>query len=470
MHTRSIIYTLIVFLITVLGISCKDFLEVGNPPDTLVRDAVYDNSITASAVLTGILSDMQSRDGFAQGTSSVSLHIGLQSDEIAAYSKGQMNTYYIRQQRYDFWSPCYKFIYRVNKAIEGLSGSRNIPQGIKDHLLGEAYFLRAFHYFYLVNLYGDVPLVTTGDYARNSEVSRAPSSEIYQLIINDLNLAISLLSEDYLAADIHTVTIDRVRPNKWAAIALLSRVYLYAQQWEDAEKQASLVIGHTSLYDLTPLDDVFLMNSKEAIWQLQSIDDFGKINNVRDGEVFVLIKGPDIVRHPVFASDMLIRDLSIEPGDMRRSKWIGENVADNKTYHFFYKYKAYQLPTERPEYIMVIRLAEMYLIRSEARAHLNKSTEAREDLNALRTRAGLPDISEEGSITLNDAILRERRVELFSEWGHRWFDLKRTGKLNDVMPSVYKVKGITWQPYMQLFNIPDYDMQHNRNLHQNEGY
>jgi hypothetical protein len=130
---------------------------------------------------------------------------------------------------------------------------------------------------------------------------------------------------------------------------------------------------------------------------------------------------------------------------------------------------------------MMLRLAEQYLIRSEARAKQGDVAGAVADLNVLRKRARatatlavpnpLPDLS--SSITQDqalNAVLQENRVELFTEWGHRWLDLKRTQKVEEVMKVVTPLKGGTWESSDQLYPIPSDDISRNVNLSQNPGY
>ena len=128
---------------------------------------------------------------------------------------------------------------------------------------------------------------------------------------------------------------------------------------------------------------------------------------------------------------------------------------------------------------MIFRLAEQYLIRAEARAHLNKLTEAASDLNTIRTRAFLPNTSAATQSELYLAIAQERKIELFAEWGHRWYDLKRTGKAIEVMtahgirekakrsylfPTAFQV-----EPYKLLAPLPETQVVINQ-LKQNPGY
>jgi len=116
---------------------------------------------------------------------------------------------------------------------------------------------------------------------------------------------------------------------------------------------------------------------------------------------------------------------------------------------------------------MVLRLAEQYLIRAEARVRQNDLVGAIQDLNVVRARAGLPDLSSGVSQDLIlAAVIQERRVELFAEWGHRWSDLIRWGQADSVL-SMEKPK---WTANAKLYPLPLVDIQRNGNLRQNDGY
>ena len=118
----------------------------------------------------------------------------------------------------------------------------------------------------------------------------------------------------------------------------------------------------------------------------------------------------------------------------------------------------------------MFRLAEQYLIRAEARAQQNNISGAQADLNAIRTRAGLANVTATTQTGLVTAIYHERQIELFTEFGHRWFDLKRTGQLDAVMGIAAPQKGGTWASYKALIPIPASEISINPHLTQNPGY
>ncbi|HTF30713.1 MAG TPA: RagB/SusD family nutrient uptake outer membrane protein, partial [Flavitalea sp.] len=155
-------------------------------------------------------------------------------------------------------------------------------------------------------------------------------------------------------------------------------------------------------------------------------------------------------------------------------KWINKytDTVSNPhiEYYYPYKYKSATLDDPITEYATVFRLGEQYLIRAEARAQQGDILGATDDLNTIRARAGLGNTAATIQSDLLAAILHERRVELFTEWGHRWFDLKRTASVDAVMNLVTPQKGGTWSSNWAWYPIPDGELRANKNLVQNVGY
>ncbi|NSL87386.1 RagB/SusD family nutrient uptake outer membrane protein [Chitinophaga sp. Mgbs1] len=457
-------------------------IDAGAPVTSVNGANVFNSDATASALLTGVYARMSSSDlNISGGNAFTSLTLlpGLSADELILFNLSNIDlrlfyTNYLSNKvssAFDFWSILYPYIYYANTAIEGLSNVQaRVSSDVKKQLLGEARFIRAFCYFYLVNLYGDVPLIITTDYSKNAIVPRSPKSEVFQQIVKDLIEAEQMLSNDFLSANITTVTTDRVRPTKWAAIALLSRVYLYMGQYKEAELMSTEIIENIRLFGLDTLNGVFLKNSREAIWQLQPVGD-GVNANTGAGRLFNLPpNGPDNVRFPVYLSHNITN--SFETGDLRRIKWIDSVVSAGSGTVFYYprKYKIGSVISSTQEFIMVLRLAEQYLIRAEARVRAGNIKRAAEDLNIIRNRAGLSDVKTNSAAGLLYAIRQERKVELFTEWGDRWLDMKRNGTIDAVMNLVSREKGGSWNTNFQLYPIIIRELSVNKNLLQNPGY
>jgi len=443
---------------------CRDWVAVPVPVSQLSSSSVYQDDATASAAMAGVYIQMMSSASYfaSGGAGSVTVLSGLSADELESQATATSGvTFYnnaldrFNTDNARLWQQAYKTIYYANSVLEGLQKSQNVSQPVRGRLAGEAHFLRAFCHFYLVNLYGDVPLVRSTDYKQNQSVARAPSDSVYAQILSDLTVAKTALASDY--------SIDqgqRIRPNARAAAALMARIYLYRKDWQKAADQASELIGAVSEFRLTAVDSVFLKNSREAIWQLMPVS---PVLNTYEGNIFVLNTAPTSVSlHRELAKQFLSTDL--------RNRWIGRINAQNQLFFFPYKYKIRTgVPVQ--EYSMVLRLAEQYLIRAEAYAHLGQNQSAVQDLNQIRLRAGLeplgPEALQLNKQTLLDSVYQQRRLELFCEWGHRWFDLKRTGNAG---PKLTESKSVRWQESAVLYPIPDSEIQLNSALIQNPGY
>jgi hypothetical protein len=181
--------------------------------------------------------------------------------------------------------------------------------------------------------------------------------------------------------------------------------------------------------------------------------------------------------NPVFLNRDLWEDF--ETHDLRKLSWISSVTSNGTSYHFPYKYKIMRSNTTNSpvnEYNTVMRLAEQYLIRAESRVRQGNSPGAISDLDKIRERAGLPlvkDINPSmGEDELKAMILKEKRIELFTEWGHRWLDLKRIGKVDEVMANITPKKGggLVWKSYQQYYPISLSELNLNPNLTPTPGY
>jgi len=483
------IFLLMAGLIIAPAIGCKKFVQVDPPITSITGATVYSNNSSAAAVMTGIYDQMEGNSsGLSNGLYSLSVINGLMSDELKYYLSSspyaQCYTNSLNSQIVlPYWKEIYNEIFQANSVIEGVSKSSSITPQIKQQLIGEAKFMRAFLHFYATNLYGNIPIVTTTDYQTNNSISRSTQITVYQQIIQDLKDAQSALTSGYVDAN-GISTVYRIRPNQGAATALLARVYLYyadltkdVAQYKNAEDQATLLINNSTTYGLvTNLKNVFLgantsQNNSEAIWQLQPISTG---YNTYDGNLFILTSAPGTGQFNFSLSSNVIN--AFENSDGRFTNWVGSFTSNGITYYYPYKYKiGTSTSTIAPtEYTMVLRLAEQYLIRAEARTQNGDISGANADLNVIRRRAGLADYA--GAIdktSILKAILHERQIEFFSEWGHRWFDLSRTGNLNSVMGNpgnICQNKGGVWDSNHSLLPIPYTEFTYNSNLTQNPGY
>ncbi|MGS2738781.1 RagB/SusD family nutrient uptake outer membrane protein [Sinomicrobium sp. M5D2P17] len=455
---------ILIFCFSIVG--CKDFVDIELPNSMIVDEIVFENDETAISAVQGLYYGLFNANNFASGgPNSVTVISGLVADEIeSGFTTSDtdiefnQNDITINNSGNGYlWSSAYNTIYMANAILEGLATSKGVTEEVKKQLQGEALFIRAFTLFHLVNLYGNVPLVFTTDYRENALISRTSETEVYTQIITDLEEARGFLSIAYIGE-------DRTRPNYYTATALLARVYLYIEEWEKAETMAEEVIGATEIYELSDdINLVFLKNSHEAIWQIKPV----LAGSTKEGNLFIIESSS-----PRFKLRNALVN-SFEDEDLRLMNWIGTYTNDENQPIFYYpfKYKV-KLSTGTPlEYSVVLRYAEQFLIRAEARAQQEKLDEAIADLDKIRERAGIPfivDVQPEiTKSTLLDTILQERRKEFFTEWGHRWLDLKRTNTADAVLGTLKP----TWQATDILFPIPETEITKNPNLKpNNDGY
>jgi starch-binding outer membrane protein, SusD/RagB family len=453
----------IVFVLN--SLACKDLIEIGVPNDKVIASEVYKNDGTATSAMLGVYA-MATNQGGSISTSGVGNYTGLSADELyrntplpaveefrnnsLTETNSILNTF--------FWTPGYNYIFITNNVIEGLENSKALSPGTKNQLLGEAKFMRAYFYFHLVNLFGGVPLVLSTDYKVTAMLPRADSKDVYKQIIADLSDAKNLLSASYISS-------GKVRPNKAAASAFLARVYLYEKNWVKAEQESSEVINNSAYSLISDLNKVFLANSAEAVFQLMpNIPITTSTINTVDGFNYI----PNANARPTFNLTTNLLD-AFPAADKRKANWTKSTVVGGMTYTYPFKYQVKTGPA-LTEYYMLFRLAEQFLIRAEARAEQNKLPLAIADVDVIKSRAGIPLITNINpgisQPALLDEIMAERQRELFMEGGHRWYDLKRRGKAGTVLAPIKP----NWKPTAELYPIPYSEIRVNPFLVQNPGY
>lgn len=452
-------YTLLIGLLAVCA-GCKKFVEVGPPKTEVVLTEAFKQDNSATSAVLGIYINMLHDFQFIN--SGISVYSGLSADELESFAQLSEELEFQQNKLTSnnpiittMWSNAYQNLVLINTCIEGLTKSTTLTPAVKQRLLAECKFNRAFINFYLVNLWENIPLVNSSNYTVNASIAQSSPEDVYNAIFADLKDAKAALSEAY-------PTDGRVRPNKWTAIALLSRAYLYHKDYANAETEATAIINSGLYGPLPELNSAFLSTSQEAIWQLLPSKNI--VTTTQEGYLYIGYApsgfGPS---YPLTAS--LLH--SFEAGDNRKSAWIDTMTYNNNLYYYPFKYKDRgtfgQTPTE---YYIMFRLSEQYMIRAEARAQLGKLPEAVADVNVIRTRAGLNDLTIADKNTLLTAIANENRHEFFSEWGHRWMDLKRTGRAD----AVFSAGKPGWKSTAIYFPIPQTDLNLNQKLKQNPGY
>lgn len=457
--SQSPFIVLVGLLLFCLFTNCEDYLEAEDPVGQINTSSVFNNENTATAAVTtlyGMLRDQVLLTGTSNG---MTILMGLYADELDFYSApGDTERFYTHQIAPDnlkveeLWSSAYHLIFMCNAALEGVEKSESLSEEVKSKLSGEALFIRAVVHFYLVNLFGDIPYISTTDYIQNTTVVRMNEVNVYEEIVRDLLEAKNLLTTDY-------PTGERIRANKYVVAAFLARVYLYLGQWQMAEEASTFVINNLAFELESELNNEFLKESTSAIWQLKPKNEG---DNTLEAASFIFSSGP-----PPFVAltHLVVEDM--EEGDLRKESWV-RSVSDGiDTWYYPYKYKQNLNTGTTLEYSIVMRLSEQYLIRAEAQIMQGDLNGAARDLNKIRTRAGLAEINTSSSEVLLEAIIKEKKVELFSEYGHRWFDIKRWGIAGSVLTPIKP----GWQAKNILLPIPESELLINPNLEpQNPGY
>ena len=337
------------------------------------------------------------------------------------------------------WADAYEGINRANGVLDGIPNAPDLSSSGQALFRGEALFIRAVHYMTLVRWFGGVPLVLTPSKGVGEEslVPRNTQAEVYAQIIQDLEEAANLLPAGR----------DPGKATRGAANALLARAYLDIGNHAQARDKATSVLSdptyslvedfrslYTSKHTSESIYEVhFTMNNGNslAFWFFPQ-EEGGRWGFSPTAELYGLY-GPTDVR----------RDASI-------------NITANKRYIFKYP----RIATE-DDNLILIRLAEMYLARAEANAHLGApDATVLADINLVRNRAGATPVSVSGQAALLDAVFNERRIELAFE-GHRFFDLRRHGKAQEKLQL---------EPHRLVIPIPQAELDVNENLEQNPGY
>lgn len=391
----------------------------------------------------------------------------------------------------DHWYSSYKGITRANYVIQKVHGIEGLDKGLADRYVGEAKALRALFYYNLVTCFGDLPLLTEPITLEESKImERTPESEIWALIISDLKDAASVLPDTYASSD------DLGRTTKGFANAMLSRVYLWTKEYDKAVQAAQAVISSPAGYSLEDnYADVFNGRAEtgpESILDVMCASGKGSIWDTENNEVNrVIYTGPFFSWSHFMQPSRDFIDNMFEDGDLRKQASILDHRAgDLWDINNNGDFTDDEIPTNPPvdahnlKYVpidadltdgsvwsgglqtvnvRIVRYSEVLLNIAEALNESGDPDGALPYLNMVRDRAGLPDATTTNQSELTDIILHERAIEFCFE-GYRFFDLKRAGKLAEVLTPLGFIAGTN-----ELFPIPQSDIDLS-NMQQNSGY
>lgn len=419
------------------------------------------------------------------------------------------------------WGNCYGGIGRVNTFLENVDQVPDMDEDLKARMKGEAHFLRALYYFNLENYWGDVPLITEQpDPATQDTLPRAPRAQVVDLILKDIDTAAAILPLSYSGADIGRAT-------KGAALALKAKVLLFEaspllnpsgdkSKWKAAADAANAVItlASSAHYGLYPdYRGLFLPeneNNKEVIFDVQFIyplegNSFDLIDRQYNTNAPLLgladayemqatglpitspASGYDPA-HPYTGRDPRLYATVVYPGD----KYMGTTVDDKRFAITGYGLEKYSIYTDAApakgladlkggqsytNYI-VLRYADILLMYAEAQNEaVGPDQSVYSAVNAIRERAGMPDLAPLLSQSqMRDAIRHERRVEFAGE-GYYYNDIRRWKTAETVMnATIYKwdhtaIETRKFDPKKDYWwPIPQAQLDLNPNLKQNDGY
>jgi hypothetical protein len=379
------------------------------------------------------------------------------------------------------WRQFYTTINRANVVLARVPGI-DMPETRRSQILGEAKFLRALSYFYLVRLYGDVPLVRTEEEALDQSIARSPREEVYQLILQDAQEAAAALPMRWGANDLG-------RASRGAALALLADVHLWRQEWPEAAEAARQIIDSGEY----ALEDDYLaafepgsQNGREEIFALQA----GLVSGGPGTRMVEWYYPYTPLLRPGTGGGWGTLQPTLEfyasyiPGDYRKDAGYFTETETLQGEHdtfepHVHKYRPSVLTGQGDVNIPMYRYADVLLMYAEALNESGSPSDAVKYVNQVRARArngaGTEDRTQPADLPamsqadLRAAIFQERGWELAHE-GKRWFDVVRRGPDFFLQQMTADPTATDVQVTDMLWPIPQGEIELNPNLSQNSGY
>ncbi|MGJ1238596.1 RagB/SusD family nutrient uptake outer membrane protein [Sphingobacterium siyangense] len=505
-----------IFILSLALTSCKDSFLNLTPDSELSANDFYKTEVQFRQALSGVYEALRStvnESGYLMGE--------MRSDNTYYdYYAPDRGIHIIRRENIDdfldddqnqwtneYFNNCYVAISRANTILDRINSS-DLSEDIKNNIIGETKFLRAYFYFNLVRYFGGVPLyLSEVKKEQDAFLPRSSAEEIYQSIISDAKDAISKLDNPKFP--------QSGRVTKGSANTLLAEVYLTRKDFQSAEPLLKEVtnMGYALLPNYASVFETSNKNNQESIFEIQfMMGDQGqqsmfsywfipKSNNVE------LITGvvSNTLNYGGFnvpTDDML---QAYEQGDTRENASIGiaegiiatdgsfviESVKNSQGYvkpngkvakPFVRKYlHTHSRERNTDDNWPVYRYSNVLLMLAETLNENGNSAGALTYLNQVRKRAGqtLADVTTTDKTALRDLIFKERRVELAFE-NHRWHDLVRSDKAISVMTEQGKymkakfgylsANAYNITPNRLIFPLPYLELQLNKQLTQNPGY
>lgn len=449
-----------IILISALFISCDSFTEVDFPKNELTGQIVFEDVAATEAAMANLYAKIREKGTLSGSFFGMPYLMGTYSDELVylGSASNEANQFYTNsvfptnEMLYAMWQETYNQIYEANRIIEGMEGNDILPLSFTNQIRAEALSIRALLHFNLSQIFGNVPYCTTTDYETNSTIVRHNVSEVYAQTILDLEMAREIMGANERGQ-------DHIYINSVAVTSLLARIYAYQGQWQQVLENTSAIFQNSDYHLHPDLGSAFHKNNPSTIWQLHT----GASNrNTLEASTHYIATAPP--QNSALSQELV---QSFDPMDQRASQWISSisDVSGN-VWYYASKYKQRDGLTTT-EYSIQLKLEEIYLLHAEALIHTGDINGSQEAINVIRNRAGLPNTTANTAESLATALEQERRWELFCEGAHRWLDLKRWDRLDEVIALVKP----NWIPTDALLPIPDRELLANQNLlPQNPGY
>ena len=476
---KSFLFVLTFFLFT----ECQEESLDSSDPNRLLSETFYKTANDATSALNAVYGSLQTPRLYSwryyfvtdlisdEATNGNSCGPECTQNENFTTNAGNRNVS-------DVWGGFYAVIFRANLVLDNVRDNFG-DQDAYRNAIAQAKFLRAFAYFNLVTLWGDVPLITTSDVGQNLTSARAPAVSVYAQIIKDYREAIADLPATYPAD-------QRGRITSWGAKGFLGQALLYTQQYAEAETVFADVVNNGP-FSLVPnyLDNFTSANENnaESLFEIQYSETFSGQSWCEycggEGSFRQRIVGPagfDNVR----PTDFLVNEF--ETADPRKAYTLylpGISTYDGKPYADA-KPNVRKYSNDKPETtvgispvnIRVLRFADVLLMYAEVLNENGKGEEARAQINKVRARVGMPNLpTGSNQAQLFERIVHERVAELSLEQ-KRWFDLTRWNRANKIdMAQVLRAHGVNnFTPGVnELLPIPQKDIDQ-AGLKQNNGY
>jgi hypothetical protein len=434
---------IVALAVTLTCISCEDYLDLG-PISEETSDNAYNSASQIEAALTGAYESFQSSDYYIwdnvlfQDVRSDNYYAGGDNPEI--FSMDYLTISPTNSKVFGSWSNLYNAVAKANTVLDKIGEvvDVNLSEERRNQITGEAYFLRAYHYYNLVKNWGGVPLVLEAVKSANPadvRIPRASEEEVYEQIIKDLKLAASLLPDTYGGDG----NVNKARATAGAANALAAKACLQkpTPDYAQALTFISAVEKSKANYALINYDHLFdgnHYNNSESILEVQFLG--GDEGNWGPQLLLPPSISGDTWRKFVTPSHNLVAAFDASGDVVRKNatilfesvQWVDEFWGNQigTSIPFGYKWKsASGWASSNRQYIL--RFGDIVLLKAEALNESNQLELAAVEVNRIRKRVSLPDLTNSQKASkevLRTTILNERRLELAQE-AQRWDDLVR---------------------------------------------